>query len=433
MNHRLVISCGHLCHTSSTTFSLPVTLGRGPPGGLTDTELVIAPKYSSRASRVRPDCTMYAVAGPSRSSQPQPGDGAYLATSQPGDGRFLANGHSHGPHSNGRGRGFSRGGPRGVLRSRGRGRGGFQGGQDGMNHHSNGISTGQQYAADSNGTASTSGTHAPSGPSNINHIDPPVSISTRPPQSLGPAKRPQKPRDIVPIPSAVSQPVTQNGDGAAAPTDTDAPATKKKNKRKPKPKGDTAALVNGDAIKLDPSTPAFRPQGSGTSTTPSTRPSSPSHASANGYAGPSKARKPKNQRIKAAIPPPAAEMVPAVKSSRRAAFDQQTKLTTSADRASSTATSPSAHSAGLPEEVKEVPKKVGNRRKEEKDDLVSRLTRGLKSRPYLECPIVSDQGCLAQIVLTDSALTRSPLINPSGLASHLLRPLPHLPFPTRFQ
>lgn len=73
-------------------------------------------------------------------------------------------------------------------------------------------------------------------------------------------------------------------------------------------------------------------------------------------------------------------------SSRRAAFEQQTKLTTSVP--APTAAEDDSSGSGVAKQVKEYRKK--HKQKEvEKDDLVSRLTRGLSKRPFLECPIVS--------------------------------------------
>jgi hypothetical protein len=70
--------------------------------------------------------------------------------------------------------------------------------------------------------------------------------------------------------------------------------------------------------------------------------------------------------------------------------------------------------------------KGGRTIKEDKDDLVSRLTRGLKSRPYLECPIVSMARLRARlaIISNGSASTPSRLISPSG---HAYRLPPRLP------
>ncbi|WRT64459.1 uncharacterized protein IL334_001391 [Kwoniella shivajii] len=68
-------------------------------------------------------------------------------------------------------------------------------------------------------------------------------------------------------------------------------------------------------------------------------------------------------------------------SGRRAAFQQTTKLSKTASRSS--AEGKTAHK-------NEIVKKVNGERKvkkDEPDDLVSRLIRGLKQRPFLECPI----------------------------------------------
>ncbi|WVF69444.1 hypothetical protein IAT40_004221 [Kwoniella sp. CBS 6097] len=69
---------------------------------------------------------------------------------------------------------------------------------------------------------------------------------------------------------------------------------------------------------------------------------------------------------------------PAVRG-RRAAFQQSNKLSTPAGSAEAATTKPS--------ESAKIGEGRGGKKKDEPDDLVSRLTRGLKSRPFLECPI----------------------------------------------
>lgn len=80
-----------------------------------------------------------------------------------------------------------------------------------------------------------------------------------------------------------------------------------------------------------------------------------------------------------------AQVPPPPKNSRRAAFDEQTKLTTTISRSS-------AGSGGREEEAQQRrtngTRKRGADREPEKDDLVSRLTRGLGRKPFFECPIV---------------------------------------------
>ncbi|ORX35861.1 hypothetical protein BD324DRAFT_602357 [Kockovaella imperatae] len=60
-------------------------------------------------------------------------------------------------------------------------------------------------------------------------------------------------------------------------------------------------------------------------------------------------------------------------SSRRAAFDKQTKLTTESD----------VDTASDPPNLR----KSRRAKQDEKDDWISKLTRGLKSKPFIECPI----------------------------------------------
>lgn len=73
-------------------------------------------------------------------------------------------------------------------------------------------------------------------------------------------------------------------------------------------------------------------------------------------------------------------------SSRRAAFEQQTRLTTSVPAPNADDES-AGSGGGVAKQVKEYRKKQ-KQKEVEKDDLVSRLTRGLSKRPFLECPIV---------------------------------------------
>ncbi|WWD00950.1 hypothetical protein V866_007888 [Kwoniella sp. B9012] len=73
-----------------------------------------------------------------------------------------------------------------------------------------------------------------------------------------------------------------------------------------------------------------------------------------------------------------AESVQPAVSSRKAAFQQSNKLTKTISRSSVEAAKPSPLIKNPPRE---------KRKKDEPDDLASRLTRGLKQRPFLECPI----------------------------------------------
>jgi transcriptional repressor NF-X1 len=89
---------------------------------------------------------------------------------------------------------------------------------------------------------------------------------------------------------------------------------------------------------------------------------------------------PKNSRSKPKPKPKSAQPAspPQPISSRKAAFISGTKLTSS--------TSPSSDDERLIKGKKVV--EAEKVKEKEKDDLVSRLTRGLKTRPFLECPIV---------------------------------------------
>lgn len=344
---------------------------------------------------------MEAIAGPSRSQAPQPGDGSYLAHSQPGDGRFLTNGNPHGPRQNGVHRG--RGG-------RGRGRGAHTAeGSNGITHRAHETAQAQSSTLESSLQ-----------PQKANGA---LARSAHP-------RRPVQPREIIPIANGNALPGSSQHSTPPDPAAEGLPKSKRNNQsRRPRAKNDENGAANGltssKSHQLDPSVSSFVPA-SQTDTTPiapfSSRPASPQQS-----ARPKSRKKPKPKQpvqTEKAAPAP-------VKSSRRAAFDQQTKLTTHADATSSAASSPSTSSVILPREEKvDQGKNKGPRRKEEKDDLVSRLTRGLKSRPYLECPIVSCsyvQKCVAYV----SASTPSTHLSPSGPAFHL-QPLHHrLPSPTR--
>ncbi|WVQ98382.1 hypothetical protein IAU59_005505 [Kwoniella sp. CBS 9459] len=66
---------------------------------------------------------------------------------------------------------------------------------------------------------------------------------------------------------------------------------------------------------------------------------------------------------------------------RKAAFQQSNKLTASSNPSADSATKPAN-----PSSTKNAGGR-GGKKKDEPDDLVSRLTRGLRNRPFLECPI----------------------------------------------
>lgn len=330
---------------------------------------------------------MDAIVGPSR-SQPLPGDGAYLAHPTPGDGRFLANGQSNGHGHNAIHRGHHRSG-RGFARGRGRG-GGYQDGPNGMSHRPvPPVSASQDPPVASNMTFNTKGHSAPGAF---------ASNGTAGPRRQAPPHRPAQPREMVPIPqnegpntSTPTPPLAASSGNIPTTLNVDGAKKKKNGNRKPKSKPaengyPPRPMSNGTIpAPLDPSVSAFTPgapvPSSSTTPTSSTRASSPQPSSKA-----KKTRKPKSKQAngsESVAPPPP-------KSSRRAAFDQQTKLTTNKAASTSETSSPSAQSVGLPkEENTDSGRKNGTKRKEEKDDLVSRLTRGLKSRPYLECPIVS--------------------------------------------
>ncbi|WWC59831.1 uncharacterized protein I303_102393 [Kwoniella dejecticola CBS 10117] len=95
--------------------------------------------------------------------------------------------------------------------------------------------------------------------------------------------------------------------------------------------------------------------------------------------------KKQNQRIRKPKPPrsqanPDQSPQPAV-TSRKAAFQQSNKLTKTISRSSA------ENSVSKSAQAQAKKPQVERRKKDEPDDLVSRLTRGLRQRPFLECPI----------------------------------------------
>ncbi|WVW78077.1 hypothetical protein I302_100028 [Kwoniella bestiolae CBS 10118] len=91
-------------------------------------------------------------------------------------------------------------------------------------------------------------------------------------------------------------------------------------------------------------------------------------------------RKPKPKKnVNDPAPAQTEEIPQTAVSSRKAAFQQSTKLTKTVSRSSAEEVKPA--------QPTKKPVQKERRKKDEPDDLVSRLTRGLKQRPFLECPI----------------------------------------------
>ncbi|ORY30230.1 hypothetical protein BCR39DRAFT_530107 [Naematelia encephala] len=289
----------------------------------------------------------------SKSAQPQvprPGDGAFLTAARPGDGTFLSNGHSRPARGTGRSGGVGvRGGP---SNHRGRARGFAP-----LNIvYSNGQ-TAALSPANSNSAELNNNTDVSLPPSS-------AAQSTTLPQS-----------SIVP-----------NGHFAEVNGSSHGAGTAKANRARGG-SGRRGARENGQAgpsrsdgdidrtvpessttiASLDPSASAFVPRTSASQ--PASRTASPSRTNK-----PRKTRPPKKEPIQ-----PAPQV-----SSRRAAFDLQTKLTATVSRSSDGNVERQEALHGQTEEYRAQQKR---KVKEEKDDLVSRLTRGLKNRPFLECPI----------------------------------------------
>lgn len=256
---------------------------------------------------------------------PQPGDGAYLArTPQPGDGAYLMS---------------SSGGPNGTSAGARR-----QGDRRRNNGNRNGKRNGGGASTPSSSTA-TADASSISGP--LENLTINGNSSAGPSQPAGNKQgRNRRNGDA----SRRRDPSKSNGDGTAS------------GARTPK-------------FQPNPSAPAFEP-GQAIDFSKST-----SASTAN--AGPSQERRrnrnrklnkdanaPKDQKTKETGRPES----PAPKvSSRRAAFEKGTKLTTNEKKEPRARKQHVQQQPSLPEA----------------DDLNSRLTRGLAKKPYIECPIVS--------------------------------------------
>ena len=284
----------------------------------------------------------------SGSAKPRPGDGAYLT----------ANGGSHSGSSGSHHAGTIR--ARGGRRpNRGRRGGGGRGGARDVE----GNGQIRQKVDRNPGGAQGQSTHGPNGQDAMGGVDGHTINGTS--NHNGHSRQPQRPgrpRDII---------------SAQSPTSTA-----------------TASTVSGN---LDPFAPSFTPL---TPIPPGSAPLSrsnsptrhPAHSRSDGEGGSGQAhpgtRKRNTQRTGlSSRTTPSSPAIPTItsaqsapKSSRRAAFEQQSKLTDRSDGHGQSG-DPEKKSGGGTKGRK---KDIG----EQKDDLVSRLTRGLKSRPYLECPIV---------------------------------------------
>ncbi|WWD21792.1 hypothetical protein CI109_106280 [Kwoniella shandongensis] len=278
--------------------------------------------------------------------QPQPGDGAFLASStpRPGDGAYLAsqsrqNGfgsRQDGSNGNGQRRGGNRGqgGSRQTL-STGSSQPVTNGG-DGVERSA--FGNGPRGASRNRGQSSN-------GPIRPRQPRPQAGGGASPPSVKVPQLLPLDPSAATFTPGAAiraSELDRANGEHTATPsTSTSNSATDdstKKGKKRNPPKKNNAKKRNEG----------------GDSATTSQR---------NG-----------DGELEKTVPPP---QIPV--SGRRAAFQQTTKLTTTISRTS-------ADGAAQKEVAKKVEKRE-KRNKDEPDDLVSRLIRGLKNRPFLECPI----------------------------------------------
>lgn len=341
------------------------------------------PEAPAASSSTTPDVVV------GHSSSPQPGDIALLAKPQhrPGDGAFPANGDT----SRGRGNHFRNGfrgqshGIRGRNHVNGRPRLKLNGGLDG-----------DDIGDQSSGTPNTPLQPSSNGVEDkAEHVGTVLSDPIPPYTKQAPPHRPSQPRELVE--TSVSD---ANGNRQVESTANGERYKGGKTARQRKTQKRSDGHLSGDkkqdsepvdgkpnTSKLDASANTFIPTPVPT-TPPShhhafpSRPTSPHQQSRSDNDRPSKPRPKKGVGGDGRKTTPASPAAPI--SSRRAAFEQQTKLTTSVSR-SSDGSGP-RRASPVEAETRLPTNKKG--KAEEKDDHVSRLIRGLKSRPFLECPIV---------------------------------------------
>lgn len=339
--------------------------------------------------------TISASAFGSSSRLPQPGDGAYLAPARPGDGHFLA---QNGSRPN---RGFRRG----VVNGRyepGRSRGGFQN-MDRQRGHGPPIPITGMNQSHPNGSDGIRQSQAELRPV----VQPRADAAIR---GDGPAH--QQPH--VSITNGPREGWADRRAGAAAGRGRGGGSGRGRGRDQPQAQGDNRdrpAHLDAAAKPFVPPIESFarlalngdhaNGAGNGQTTSSSRASSVDGHnrsesAPQNGRSRQNNSRRGKSRKEGDQTGngmrengKPIAETIKAIepvapKSSRRAAFEQQTKLTTSA---------PAVAADVSPTSIKEdkayqKQKQPERKKREEKDDLVSRLTRGLGRRPFLECPIV---------------------------------------------
>lgn len=335
----------------------------------------------------------------SRPTVPQPGDGAYLAASsrgQPGDrSHWPTNGGGPG-HGGQRGSGHRSGPRRGGHR--GQPRGGLSISQPGPSHAT------EVHAAEPEAPME----RPPRRPKQPRAPDPTTESQVEAPTER-PPHRPKQPRALVPTNESQFEapierpPHRQKQPGALVPTNESQfeeatayamlavalPPPKSPRSKKPKGSARLDGHLNAEAASFTPGPSSkdlpTRSDAVSRSSSGSRHPGTTVRSDGEGNpAAKSKPRKGKKKKdVEVEVPSTPPSPAPA-RSARRAAFEQQTKLTSNAtkDRLAAAVARPTE------------PKKVKKKNEEElKDDHVSVLTRGLKSRPFLECPIVSMTFC----------------------------------------
>jgi hypothetical protein len=297
----------------------------------------------------------------SHSQPPQPGDGAFLAASipapapRPGDGAYLANAHSYREASRRNGRGAGQRGGKGDGR-----RGGDTNGRpqsapvaDGLTQH---------------GDVSTSTSQE--GNRNV-----PGQTGNRPPRQ----RRQPRADAAVRAATATAMPNGHSAQRPNAPLDPSAPSF-----------APLTAQMASLSVEPQHLTPVTAPSSSASSDVQGQRRERSERGGRRAGRGDRNARG--GRGGKTPLSETQVRSEPTAKpgiSSRRAAFEQQTKLTTTVSRTSDGSSGAARRLSVDQEQVKEYRAKHRRREKEaEKDDLISRLTRGLGRKPFLECPIV---------------------------------------------
>ncbi|RSH92518.1 hypothetical protein EHS25_008934 [Saitozyma podzolica] len=342
------------------------------------------PSTSLRSYMTAPAATSHPPQPTPRLQPPQPGDGAFLAASipvpppRPGDGAYLANGHDHGDPSRRAGRGGGQRGRRG---------GGRPGGDNAVRPQRAPVADGLSQHGDVSTSTSQEATGKPSD-----------RTGNRPPRQR------RQPRADAAVRAAAAVPNGHSAQRSNAPLDPSAPSFAPPTAQLASLSVEPQHLVPVAASSSRASSDVQGPKRERSET--GGRRAGRGDRNARGGRGGNTSL----SEIQVHSEPTAKLGI----SSRRAAFEQQSKLTTTVSRTSDGSSGAARRLSVDQEQVKEYRAKHRKREKEaEKDDLISRLTRGLGRKPFLECPIV----CPSLQAVSDelsNASTRFSHHNPSG-------------------